>query len=97
MSKHKKNIRDGGKGPRRTRKSLVTAAAAIGAGGLIMGGPAAALMAAPAAQAAPVIPAPQQNIDDILGGLMGFFGSGSGRRNPVQTLRAYLRHHRRYP
>ena len=51
----------------------MTAAAAIGAGGLIMGGPAAALMAAPAAQAAPVIPAPQQNLETS-SQASGFFG-----------------------
>ena len=85
MSKHKKNVSGRGNGPRRTRKSLVTAAAAIGAGGLIMGGPAAALMAAPAAQAAPVVPAPQQV--DVLGGVLGFFGAaGQGGGISVQTV-----------
>ena len=62
-----------GTGSRRTRKPLVATAAAIGGAGLILGAPAAALMAAPGAQAAPVVPAPQQ-LSRVLG--LDFFGTG---------------------
>ena len=43
-----------------SRRPLVATAAAIGGAGIVLAAPAAALMAAPAAQAAPVVPAPQQ-------------------------------------
>jgi hypothetical protein len=54
------------------RKPLAATVAAIGGAGLVVAAPAAALIAAPGAQAAPVVPAPQQF--DIPG--LDFFGSG---------------------
>src|SRR5882757_2251116 len=55
------------------RRPFMATAAAVGGAGLILGAPAAGLMAAPVAQAAPVVPVPQQF--EIPG--LDFFG-GSG-------------------
>src|SRR5262245_19948565 len=66
-----------------TVRPLAATAAAIGSAGLIIGAPAAGLLAAPGlAQAAPVVPAPLQSggLGDLFGssGLSSLFGSGSG-------------------
>src|SRR5258708_2961304 len=59
----------------KTANPLAPTAVAIGSAGLILGAPAAALLAAPGvAQAAPVAPAPQQLGLGDLGNLFG--GSG---------------------
>jgi hypothetical protein len=77
MCKHSKNVRGSGRGTgsRRTRKPLVATAAAIGGAGLVLAAPAAALMAAADAQAAPVVQAPLQ-IGDL-----DFFGDGGAPRS----------------
>jgi hypothetical protein len=78
MSKHSTNVVGGrSSGARRRRagkpaRPWVAAAAAIGGAGLVLSAPGAALMAAPAAQAAPVVPVPLQF--EIPG--LDFFGSG---------------------
>src|SRR4051794_16139655 len=54
------------------RKPLVATAAALGGASMILGAPAAALLAAPGAQAAPIVSAPEQF---AIPGL-DFFGSG---------------------
>src|SRR5690349_1087639 len=60
---------------KRTSKGIAATAAAIGSAGLILGAPAAGLLAAPGvAQAAPVVPAPLQGID--FGNLFGSGGLG---------------------
>src|SRR5258707_9880300 len=60
---------------RGTARRLAATAAAIGSAGLILGAPAAGLLAAPGvASAAPVVPAPLQGLD--LGSLFGAGGLG---------------------
>ena len=65
---------------RSRRRPLAATAAAIGGAGLVLGAPAAALVAAPAAQAAPVASVPQQlpDLGGLFGGLDLFGGSGLG-------------------
>lgn len=67
-----------GSGARRSQKKvrpLVATAAAIGGAGLVLAAPAAALLANPGqAQAAPVIPAPQEPITDLFGSVVGSAG-----------------------
>ena len=49
-----------GSGSKQSRRPLVATAAVIGGAGMVLGAPAAALIAAPVAQAAPVFAVPQQ-------------------------------------
>ena len=65
---------------RKPKRPLLATAAAIGGAGLILATPGAALMAAPEAQAAPVVPAPLQT------GGFDFFGTGGLSAAPFDPI-----------
>jgi len=76
-----------GSGSRRSRP-LVATAAAIGGAGIVLGAPAAGLLLAPAAQAAPQVQFAQVPLDSLLGSFGSIFGAGAASPTPNGLLAA---------